>query len=395
MASLHEVLGYPVAARLLPTKRSPVWSGFKAALEQWMGVPDALLGRGPSWLWVKLQGTAAPKRCTWGGLLNGWLDATPADLVAALRRHTTATNTTITSWSARWLVDPIAQAVRCKKDIIEDRLARGHIVCVQETHWLGYEAALWRLAMLVHVMYWSDATPDPTLDLDDNHSYDHPRHGRRGRFGGVATFVPPNYRMVNDLCRILVPGHAILVTVDDDAHNRKFIINTYLRPGSPAATWQMVLDAIPPDILHDARTIFVGDFNLDLHDTSAPSIDGNGGDANILVSTGLVVVAPSGPTCKTGTRNRTLDGALSPLTTAANWSVTMQWSHLSDHGILTVKMSDTVGWARNYTCSPAAFWALPDTSRVELRRKLDCVAKALQVPPIQGPTPVVDTTNPP
>ena len=155
--SLSEALGLPSRDRLLPTRHSPEWGAAVRRIETWGEAPGLLAGRGVGWLWAKLQASACSKRKTWGEILDGWEHAPPQEVVRALRSSSHAPSLTIVSWNVRWLVRAGADHVKAKKEAIEARLMRGQIVCVQETHWLEHEAALWEFGLLVRDTFWSAA----------------------------------------------------------------------------------------------------------------------------------------------------------------------------------------------------------------------------------------------
>ena len=168
-----------------------------------------------------------------------------------------------------------AAHVKAKREAIEARLLRGQIVCVQETHWLEHEAALWEFGLLIRESHSSAAA-----------------RGANGeqRLGGVATFLPVDYSIVWDDTFVLVVGHAIVTTVRSSSGDTDHIVNVYLRPEDPLGTWNTIMLALPHHIKHSNRTIYAGDFNLDLHDqTPANGVDPA---ATHIVADGLVIVAP-------------------------------------------------------------------------------------------------------
>jgi len=175
----------------------------------------------------------------------------------------------------RWLVRVDAAHVKAKKEVIEQRLLRGQIVCVQETHWLEHEAVLWEFGLLVRDVFWSAANGGAS--------------GHR-RLGGVAIFLPVGYSFDWEGNIILVDGHAILATVRSDSGEVDYIVNTYLRPEDPRGTWNDIQDALPPHVRHSPRTVYVGDFNLDLHATTGER--GEVSEAAALTCNGGVIIAP-------------------------------------------------------------------------------------------------------
>jgi len=171
-----------------------------------------------------------------------------------------------------------AAHVRAKKEAIETRLLKGQIVCVQETHWLEHEAALWQFGLLVRETHSSAAAGGPS--------------GTQ-RLGGVATFLPVDYSIVWDDTFVLVVGHAIVTTVRSGSGEIDHIVNTYLRPDDPIGTWNAIMDALPPRIRFSNRTVYVGDFNLDLHDQTPT--DNHAPPTSHLTNDGLVIIAPPTP----------------------------------------------------------------------------------------------------
>ena len=113
--TLAEALGHPAPWAFLPTKRSQEWPLVVRDLEEFVGSPHLLAGRGPVWLWKQLQCSAAPRRLTWGALLNGWERAAAAEVFEALTRRPTSVDVTIFSWNARWLVDQASLRVAAKR----------------------------------------------------------------------------------------------------------------------------------------------------------------------------------------------------------------------------------------------------------------------------------------
>ena len=209
------------------------------------GLNDSLVGRSPSWVWGKLQGSAAPTRPTWGQLLGRWTDAFPADVRAALTQHSTPTDLCLATWNVSWFVNLTTEVAAAKRRIIDDLLTRGVVVCTQETHWRHPDAVIARLGFLCAASFYSAATDEapgaPARPAGDNA----PR-----RLGGVATFLPPGNTFVDDLCRELVPGHAIYTTHIDRMGHKHSIINVYLRPENPAQTWNAVLNAVH-NVIHE------------------------------------------------------------------------------------------------------------------------------------------------
>ena len=273
MSSLGTALGSPNPARLLPARRSPEWRWYCRTIEDFSRCPGILSGRGAEWLWKKLQRSAPPPQISWGALLVGWGEADEARVRAALRETICLDDVVITSWNVRWLVDPNSTRATGKKRVIEERLALGQIVCIQETHWSDADEAVWKHGLMIRSIFASSAyngdgqedNSDTDTD-DDQRGHQRRRNaGRAGRLGGVATLLPAGYKFIDEQTRVLVPGHATLATVKAPSGRTIKIVNTYLRPGSPGNTWDLVIDRIGEDVLNDPSTIFVGDFNTNLH----------------------------------------------------------------------------------------------------------------------------------
>eukprot|EP00974_Lingulodinium_polyedra_P056491 5433832-Lingulodinium_polyedra.AAC.1 len=57
--------------------------------------------------------------------------------------HSHGDRISVLSWNARWMVDPLSERTRGKKLEIENALAAGRPVLLQETHWTESTEAVW------------------------------------------------------------------------------------------------------------------------------------------------------------------------------------------------------------------------------------------------------------
>ena len=160
-------------------------------------------------------------------------------------------------------MDSAADRVVAKRDTISRFLAKGIIVCVQETHWTDADAALWQHGLLFRQVQYSPAVPKQNLTRTLEPAT--PENGRvTGRCGGVATLLPPGYQFVEPDCKTLVPGFAILSTIRTPANDIVLVANMYLRPTAQATLWDRARRALPDNANLDPSLLLVGDFNLDL-----------------------------------------------------------------------------------------------------------------------------------
>ena len=104
-------------------------------------------------------------------------------MAAALTNRPSVADIVIMIWNVCWLVDRTTEAANAKKRRIEEALVKGHIVLLQETHWLDADARLWLLSLLVRHSYYSEACDDRVETAECLH------HGRSGRMGGVAILL--------------------------------------------------------------------------------------------------------------------------------------------------------------------------------------------------------------
>ena len=382
MTDLSHALGQPAGWLGVPPRRSEDWTWVQERLATFVETPGCCDNRGPVWLWRRLQPQAPPAHMTWGRLLDGWRDAAPDRVREALLSQPAGADLHVWSWNARWLVDQQSELARRKRAHIETSLKLGRVVCLQETHWHLQEERLWTQGLLCGTVYTSNAGPNP---FDDTGSTD-------SRFGGVATLLPPGYKFVLEDCLELVPGHATLCIVlapDGTKHN---IVNCYLQTGHTGHTWGLLMDALPNGIVGHPNTLFVGDFNTDLAAAATRASGDHGHHA--ALNQGGIVLAPDQPTCTTG--NRTIDGALVPVPTRTQWSLTAhRFLNDSDHCAISAVRTSCERTRTQAACTPARFWALPAEARAELRADLAQVALAMGVPPIKGPTPCIPDTQHP
>ena len=97
------------------------------------------------------------------------------------------------------------------------------------------------------------------------------------------------------------------------------------------STWSETLAAMPEGIIGQANTIFVGDFNTDLNSFREEGLQEDTNQPDFLE---VGVILATGPTCIVGEQHRTIDGAIGPGITCAQWEIRIQWSTLSDRAIM-------------------------------------------------------------
>ena len=148
MASLWEAVGASIGSppldRPVPRRRSPIWESFCQSLENFLSSPGLLDCRGPSWLFRKLHSHSPPARLTWGSLLGELTAASAEAINLLLDERPRSSQVSVISWNARWLVDQNSSTTQAKRGLITSLLAKGYIVCVQETHWTETGMALWQ-----------------------------------------------------------------------------------------------------------------------------------------------------------------------------------------------------------------------------------------------------------
>ena len=166
----------------------------------------------------------------------------------------------IISWNARWIVDPHSGPSASKRELISRLLSKGYIVCLQETHWLAEDAALWQHGLLLRNVFWSAAQ---SLD-GPNHLTGETNDGTDRRCGGVATLLPARYDFVLDECYELVPGFGIYTTIRTPRNEVIRIGNIYLQPGNQDEIWHRAALLLPANAAEDPASLIVGDLNTEL-----------------------------------------------------------------------------------------------------------------------------------
>ena len=218
MASLWEAigaaLGQPPLSRPIPCRRSPVWEQFCHNFETFIASPGVLERRGPSWLYQQLHSRSPPSRMTWGNLLGGLGQATPDAIRILLSARPPSNELSVISWNIRWIVDQASGTTQAKRALVNALLAKGYVVCLQETHWSGTDEAIWLHGLHIRKAYSSPATetarPNATDATDDDHTTDPAQPGRKG---GVVILLPVGYEFIPTECRVLVPGFAVLAAI--------------------------------------------------------------------------------------------------------------------------------------------------------------------------------------
>ena len=136
MGDLLDALGRPPLEALLPGARDPRWGPVRKSIEAALRLAGTgARVRTPSALWALARaGTRPPRGATWADLVTGVLLTTLVDNVRVQSRDA---DVVISSWNARWLVSPHSDQAAAKRAVMHSRLARGEVVCLQETHWGG------------------------------------------------------------------------------------------------------------------------------------------------------------------------------------------------------------------------------------------------------------------
>ena len=388
MTSLWEAvgaqIGRPPLWRPLPCRRSPVWEQFCNAVESFIGSPGLLHRRGPSWVYRQLHSQIPPSRLTWGDLLGDMQFFNAAALSLLLASRPNPTLITVLSWNIRWIVDPHSEASAAKRSLLSRLLAKGYVICIQETHWSAADAAVWQHGLLLRNLYWTPAV-DMADPCNDQNVAPSPNPSR---CGGVATLLPAGFSFAPEGCTTLVPGFAISTTIRNPRHEHLHLVNLYLRPGNQEDIWQRAMAALPADAHTDPARLVVGDFNTDL----AVAVPRPNSLLREMCSTWGILKAQK-PTWRGRGEMREIDGGLVSISSLPDWDVTTQWTPFSDHAILTFRRGARPV-PKKLACSPARFWALPEEARVELRRNWGYIAGALRVPESNDPTPHIDQSRP-
>ena len=169
MASLWEAIGarmgFPPLSRPLPNRRSSVWEQFCRALEQFTNSPGSLHRRGPTWVHRTLHSTNPPNHMTWGTLLGDLSHASNEAISLLMRDRPSPSGVNFICWNVRWIVDLLSGPSVAKRNVLSKFLAKGYIVCLQETHWTDSDAALWQHGLLLRNLSWTPAQARP---LDDD-----------------------------------------------------------------------------------------------------------------------------------------------------------------------------------------------------------------------------------
>ena len=391
MASLWEVvgaqIGFPPLWRPLPHRRSPVWEQFCNAVESFVDSLGILHRRSPSWVYRQLHSRIAPSRLTWRDLLGETQSLSAAAVSLLLADRPDPSSTTVLSWNIRWIVDPHSDSSTAKRNLLSRLLAKGYVVCVQETHWSAADAAIWQHGLLLRNLYWTPAT-DMSVPTDEGSAM--PTQAP-GKCGGVATFLPAGHTFASGGCETLVPGFAISTTILNPRNEILRIINVYMRPGNQEDIWRQMSATLPANANLDPSLLIVGDFNTDLAvDVPRP------GSLLLEMCNTWGVLRPQKPTWRGKDGSREIDGGLVPVPALPDWDVSTGWTQLSDHAILTFRRGRRAE-TRELTCSPARFWALPKEAGVELRRNWESLLEHY-LPP-HRPTPfhiwrLPDRSNP-
>ena len=177
-------------------------------------------------------------------LAAGWLLAIPETLRAALGAADATATLQLFAWNVRWLVNIGIAAQQAKKAKIFEALELGQVVCLQETHWLDHDAALWRREIPLAYIIASNAVKRsarhgpavaegcPPADAAAPH-----RLSRSDRCGGVAILLPPGCKLKQTWEP--VPGYCIACEFVDDMGTTHRVACCYLESGCLAHTWDL------------------------------------------------------------------------------------------------------------------------------------------------------------
>ena len=148
MASLWDALGRPQGAVCLPAARDPGWQRMRSGLCRALREVGCLwTPRSPAALARAVTGHSTGQ----GGRPLTWQQLCASDITVlqlgsrlrAAREGDGGQDCRLTTWNARWLVDPAAQHTTTKRAIIQGLGMEGRIALIQETHWDSAAAALW------------------------------------------------------------------------------------------------------------------------------------------------------------------------------------------------------------------------------------------------------------
>ena len=270
MASLWEaaraVIGDIPWSRPVPARHTKCWAQFCHAFDLFIQSPGFTSNRSPSWLYRRVHGQLPNQRIRWGDFFRTTANFSGEGLLALVTLCDSTAKCRVMCWNVRWIVDGSADRVVAKREVISRFLARGVIVCTQETHWNDTDAALWQHGLLFRQVQYCPAVPkcDLTRCPETQETQELGSAGTTGRCGGVATFLPPGFRFIEPESNTLVPGFAILSTIQTPTNDVMRIANVYLWPTAQATLWDKVRRALPSDANEDPSLLIVGDFNLDL-----------------------------------------------------------------------------------------------------------------------------------
>ena len=162
MASLWEaaqaVIGRLPWSRPVPARHSSCWTQFCETFDKFIDIPNFSHQRSPSWLYRRIHGQCRHGRIRWADFFRSTLILSGEGLRALVTLCDTVSQCTVISWNARWLVDGAANRVIAKREAISRLLAKGAIVCVQETHWSEADGAIWQHGLLFRNLQYTAAT---------------------------------------------------------------------------------------------------------------------------------------------------------------------------------------------------------------------------------------------
>ena len=234
---IWRAIGLPCPDAPLGPRSSASWRRGVTGLFLFAGLQPMAVT--PGWVWRRLHCVVLPPSLSWATLLSGWTSASSSRLRKALSTTPSSSSGRLGSWNLNWLSSSITDRAQDKWQLVEQRLLRGQVMCLQETHWETHDQALWTQSLLVkHIFASCTVVPDECRRPGADNS----------RKGGVATLLPAGYHFTKDKCFVLVPGHATLTEINGPGC-KWLVLNTYLRPEDPASTWQLILAS--PYFPHD------------------------------------------------------------------------------------------------------------------------------------------------
>ena len=125
MDTLLIALGSPAPRAGVPTKRSRAWQEIILRLESFSDLQGKFKGKGPVWLWSKLQQRPPPKSMEWGDMLRDWESARKLEVQERLKAECPLTDIHIASWNVRWLTDATTSRAKEKTSIVEQAMDPG------------------------------------------------------------------------------------------------------------------------------------------------------------------------------------------------------------------------------------------------------------------------------